>query len=183
MVPGPSDPYNAQVLPQAKLPEMMTRDLQHRVPNMKFGSNPCRIRYFSQEIVLYRDDVMSRMSRNAVQEGTHREEQDKTKMVRRVIRETPFQPLNLAVMISLQMVQVLMDQAHLAPLPLSVRPIHWDFDHALRLYPMPSVVRLPILSDTLLLPADYPCAAHPRGQIRRVPSRIQRVHRLQPQFL
>lgn len=39
------------------------------------------------------------------------------------------------------MVQQLMDNAHLAPLPLSVRPIYWEFDHALRLYPMPTAVR------------------------------------------
>ncbi|KAL8292520.1 hypothetical protein RQP46_001132 [Phenoliferia psychrophenolica] len=118
MIPGPTDPYTAQVLPQPALPSTMTRDLQHRVPNLTLGSNPCRIRYFSQEIVLYRDDVMSRMMRNTIQEGVQREEKDRKKM----------------------MIQVIMDQAHLAPLPLSVRPIYWEFDHALRLYPMPTAL-------------------------------------------
>lgn len=37
--------------------------------------------------------------------------------------------------------QTILDQAHLAPLPLNVRPVLWDFDHALRLYPMPTTVR------------------------------------------
>lgn len=40
-----------------------------------------------------------------------------------------------------QLVQTILDQAHLAPLPLTVRPILWDFDHSLRLYPMPTTVR------------------------------------------
>lgn len=59
----------------------MTQELRRRVPNITFGSNPCRIRYFTQEIVLYRDDLMSRMMRNAIQEGTQREEGDIKKAV------------------------------------------------------------------------------------------------------
>lgn len=34
-----------------------------------------------------------------------------------------------------------MDQAHLTPLPQNIRPVLWDFDHALRLYPAPTTVR------------------------------------------
>lgn len=36
------------------------------MPNVTLGSNPCRIRWFSQEIVIFRDDLMGRMMRNAV---------------------------------------------------------------------------------------------------------------------
>lgn len=39
------------------------------------GSNPCRIRYFSQEIVVFREDMMGRMMRNAVRMGEGREEE------------------------------------------------------------------------------------------------------------
>lgn len=42
-----------------------------------------------------------------------------------------------------QLVQTVLDQAHLAPLPLTVRPVLWDYDHALRLYPMPTTVSVP----------------------------------------
>ena len=41
-----------------------------------------------------------------------------------------------------QLVKTILDQGHLCPLPLTSRPIHWQFDHALRLYPMPDVVIL-----------------------------------------
>ena len=40
-----------------------------------------------------------------------------------------------------QVAYTLIDQGHLSPLPLSVQPIHWEHDHALRLYPLPDVVR------------------------------------------
>ena len=38
--------------------------------------------------------------------------------------------------------QTILDQAHLIPLPSTVRPILWEYDHALRLYPMPTTLIL-----------------------------------------
>merc|ERR1711879_1085921 len=39
-----------------------------------------------------------------------------------------------------EMARLLLDQAHLAPLPLHESNIMWSFDHTLRLYPLPSAV-------------------------------------------
>lgn len=47
----------------------MVKSLSDKVPRITFGSNPCRIRYFSQEIVVCREDMMGRMMRNAVRMG------------------------------------------------------------------------------------------------------------------
>lgn len=44
--------------------------------------------------------------------------------------------------ISMHLVKTVVDQAHLCPLPLHVSPIYWEFDHALRLYPVPDVMIL-----------------------------------------
>ena len=33
-----------------------------------------------------------------------------------------------------------MCQAHLSPLPLHVVPIYWNYDHVMRLYPLPDLV-------------------------------------------
>lgn len=38
--------------------------------------------------------------------------------------------------------QTILDQSHLSPLPQSTRPTLWEYDHALRLYPMPTAVVL-----------------------------------------
>jgi DNA polymerase epsilon subunit 2 len=35
-----------------------------------------------------------------------------------------------------------LDQAHLVPLSLTVKPVLWEFDHTLRLYPMPTTLVL-----------------------------------------
>jgi DNA polymerase epsilon subunit 2 len=38
--------------------------------------------------------------------------------------------------------QTVCDQAHLSPMPLTKQPLVWNFDHALRLYPLPDVLVL-----------------------------------------
>jgi DNA polymerase epsilon subunit 2 len=46
------------------------------------------------------------------------------------------------VHITEHLVKSLLDQGHLCPLALSTRPILWEYDNALRLYPLPDVVVL-----------------------------------------
>ncbi len=40
----------------------------------------------------------------------------------------------------LKFVKTLICQAHLSPLPLHVVPIYWNYDHVMRLYPLPDLV-------------------------------------------
>lgn len=58
-----------------------------------------------------------------------------------------------------QLVQTILDQCHLSPLTLSVRPTLWDFDHALRLYPMPSAVS--VVGGCLSSPVHLSTDSHP----------------------
>ncbi|CED83236.1 epsilon dna polymerase [Phaffia rhodozyma] len=116
-VPGPLDPWGSTTLPRPPIPDTFVARVKARLPKAQFMSNPCRIKYFDQEIVICREDLMGRMLRNleGVKEGV-KEGADMKKYL----------------------VQTILDQCHLSPLPLSVRPTLWDFDHALRLYPMPT---------------------------------------------
>jgi DNA polymerase epsilon subunit 2 len=66
LVPGPTDPWSSSVLPRPPLPETLLKALLAKIPNVTLGTNPCRVRWFSQEIVVFRDDLMARMMRNAV---------------------------------------------------------------------------------------------------------------------
>lgn len=67
-VPGPADPYDVSnlILPRRPLPPSLTTAVRDKLPKVTFASNPCRITYKSQEIVVFRDDLMSRMLRNTV---------------------------------------------------------------------------------------------------------------------
>ncbi|KAL7417965.1 putative epsilon DNA polymerase [Mrakia frigida] len=120
-LPGPHDPWSSSTLPRPAIPNSFVQKLQQRIPNARFVSNPARLKYFDQEIVVCREDLMGRMLRNlmGVKEGVV----DGTEMKR-------------------FLVQTVLDQCHLSPLPLSVRPTLWDYDHTLRLYPMPTALIL-----------------------------------------
>lgn len=65
-VPGPSDPWSSTTLPRPSLPSAFTTRLSNRIPNAKFVSNPCRLKYFGMEIVICREDLMGKMMRNLV---------------------------------------------------------------------------------------------------------------------
>lgn len=66
LIPGPTDPWSSAALPRPPIPEPLAKSLIAKIPNLTLGSNPCRVRWFSQEIVVFRDDLMGRMMRNAV---------------------------------------------------------------------------------------------------------------------
>lgn len=66
LIPGPTDPWSSAALPRPPLPTALLKPLLSKIPNVTLGSNPCRVRWFSQEIVIFRDDLMGRMMRNAV---------------------------------------------------------------------------------------------------------------------
>lgn len=87
-VPGPDDPAATPVLPRARLPAPLVERFERRMPasfceeRLHWMSNPCRILYFSQEIVVFRDDVMSKMLRSAVRLKHEISEGDLQKFVR-----------------------------------------------------------------------------------------------------
>lgn len=124
-VPGPRDPAATTLLPRPRIPAPLVQRFERRLPRdfcesrLHWMSNPCRIVYLSQDIVIFRDDIMSKMLRNAILLKDDLEASDLQK----------------------HLVSTLLDQAHLCPLPPQVRPILWEYAHALRLYPMPSAVR------------------------------------------
>jgi hypothetical protein len=65
-VPGPSDLTVNAVLPRKPLLASLTARLRSKIPKVHLASNPCRLKFFGQEIVVSRDDLMSRMLRNLV---------------------------------------------------------------------------------------------------------------------
>ena len=74
---------------------------------------------------------MGRMLRNTVGVKTEAEGVDMKRYV----------SFGVVRVLTRQLVQTILDQTHLSPLPLHVRPTMWEYDHCLRLYPMPTAVR------------------------------------------
>ncbi|KAJ2722017.1 DNA-directed DNA polymerase epsilon, subunit B, partial [Coemansia sp. Benny D115] len=117
-VPGNNDPWGQGALPKPPLAEFFTKRLGSRVSNVTFTTNPCRIKYCTHEIVIFREDMLKRMRRNSVLPPI-----EGTEVVKHLVR-------------------TVIDQGHLCPLPQRIRPIYWAYDHAMRVYPIPDVLVL-----------------------------------------
>ncbi|XP_043088331.1 DNA polymerase epsilon subunit 2 [Puntigrus tetrazona] len=115
-VPGPEDPGPGTVLPRPPLAEHITEEFRQRVPFSVFTTNPCRIQYCSQEMVVIREDLVNKMCRNCVR--------------------LPSSSLDIPS----HFVKTVLSQGHLTPLPLYVSPVYWPYDHTLRVYPVPDVI-------------------------------------------
>ncbi|CAN6475941.1 unnamed protein product [Victoria cruziana] len=124
-IPGPSDAGPSTALPRCALPKYLTEELLKHVPEAVFLSNPCRLKFFTQEIVFFRHDLLYRMRRSCLIPPTKDETDD------------PFEHL----------VATIVHQSHLCPLPLTAQPIVWNYDHCLRLYPTPHTIILGDRSD------------------------------------
>jgi DNA polymerase epsilon subunit 2 len=66
VVPGPLDHTLNATLPRRPLLSSFVGRLKSKVPKVHFATNPCRIKFFAQEIVVFREDMMARMLRNVI---------------------------------------------------------------------------------------------------------------------
>ncbi|KAK9848386.1 hypothetical protein WJX84_000167 [Apatococcus fuscideae] len=132
LVPGPGDAGPGSILPQPPLPSSLTADLRARVPGIVLASNPCRLRYCTQDIIVFRQDLLQTMRRHCLL--------------------TPIGDSQSSDALFEHLSVTLLQQSHLCPLPLEKHPIYWQHDHALRLYPVPSAV---ILADSSTPAASF----------------------------
>ncbi|GAM26521.1 hypothetical protein SAMD00019534_096960 [Acytostelium subglobosum LB1] len=119
-VPGPTDPAGSliNILPKFPIPDVFVKGFKSKVANSVFTTNPCRIRYCTQEIIVFREDIVNKVRRHCIKEPA--DQMDITQHV----------------------LESICKNAHLCNLPLEIRPIYWNYDHALSLYPLPDVLVL-----------------------------------------
>jgi hypothetical protein len=123
-VPGPADPggISVRALPLPPLPAALLRKVPARVrERILLASNPCRLRLGDDQIVVFREDIVEKLRRQCVVPPTDDENTSE---------------------ISQHAVKTIIDQAHLCPVAASGQPVTWQYDHCLRLYPVPHVVVL-----------------------------------------
>ncbi|CAK9814392.1 DNA polymerase epsilon subunit 2 [Anthophora quadrimaculata] len=114
-VPAPDDVGAPKILPRSPLPKHLTEYFRKNIPGAIFATNPCRIQYCTKEIVVLREDILSKMCRNTLlfpQKGNIYDHYAKS----------------------------IICQSHLTPLNLSIIPTYWNYDHALQLYPTPDLI-------------------------------------------
>ncbi|XP_050069573.1 DNA polymerase epsilon subunit 2 [Anopheles maculipalpis] len=115
IVPSIDDPAAANILPRPPIPDALTMELKKRFPRTILTTNPCRLQYCTQQIVVCRADLVTKLCRNTIhfpKEG---------------LLETHF-------------ARTIINQSTLAPLTPIAFPTHWSYDAALSLYPLPDLI-------------------------------------------
>lgn len=66
LVPAIDDPVAPAILPRVGLPESLCSGLKRLVPRTILASNPCRLQYCTQQIVVCRADLVTKLCRNTI---------------------------------------------------------------------------------------------------------------------
>lgn len=159
-IPGPNDPWSSMVglgtttlWPQKEIPSSFVQKMNRICRKIHWGSNPLRIAYLSQEIVLTRDDLANRFKRYniifpAMEEEKYMENVELQEQYSRNPDVSVGQLIALKnnlpvhVLESRKLVKTLLDQQHLSPFSSRIRPTIWDLDFTLQLSPLPSSIML-----------------------------------------
>ncbi|CCK71053.1 DNA polymerase epsilon noncatalytic subunit KNAG_0F03890 [Huiozyma naganishii CBS 8797] len=156
-VPGNNDPWKSMstlgmdgVLPMAPLPSLVTHKLERVLKqDIVWATNPCRIMYYSQEIFLVRDDLQQRLKVHDVSfpaiassKDPHSGEEE-GQYIDQLVKNPDQLPRELEQ--ARKLVKTVLDQGHISPFVESIRPVDWEQDHTLMLFPAPTTL---ILCDT-----------------------------------
>ena len=126
LVPAANDPGNKSCWPRPSIPEELVKPLRKRIKRLTLASNPCRVLFYNQEIVFFREDMLRKMLRHSLRLELNGE------VSQEVADET----------LQEQLVDTILSQAHLFPLPPTVKPVNWDLDYTMRLHPLPQLLVL-----------------------------------------
>ncbi|PVH17236.1 uncharacterized protein CXQ87_000120 [Candidozyma duobushaemuli] len=165
LVPGPNDPWQSSYslgrgsltsIPQKSIPKVFVTRLERLLPkgNLIFGGNPMRINYISQEIVLYRDDLMNKLKRNDIifqdqlqqleDEEAEKENLQEGLDVKKIVGDQgPY--LSSKIKQARQLVKTILDQGNLQPFLKDLKIVDPNYSHALRIEPLPTSL---VLFDT-----------------------------------
>lgn len=149
---GPLDAGSSATLPRRPIPTEIIQPLIDTLPHVTFSSNPTRLRCYTQEIVICREDLLKKMQRHLVVPLQKMTPKPSTSSSSSSLAIHAHQGLDnteeaeeaeeeKAADITEILVESILDQAHLSPLPLHTRPIHWELDYVMRLFPLPHLVR------------------------------------------
>jgi DNA polymerase epsilon subunit 2 len=187
-IPGPYDPpqqTGGNCLPRAPLANLFTKTLRRKLSHVALASNPCRIRFFTKELVFVRHSSIYPMEkfsildpRNSSSSASQAQEAETTSTSGddsalsqkdgpgSPQNETPFSQSQATLQDSSpskqgkkkdtegaqvvegatgcdrvdHAIKTMLDQAHLCPVPLAAQPVYWQYDHSLRLFPLPDAL-------------------------------------------
>lgn len=147
LIPGPNDPWqstfslgssNLNYLPQPAVPSVFMNRLERLLPrgHLKLGWNPVRVNYLSQEIVILKDDLISKFKRNDIVLKSDFNESNE------LISENANDNIPIKLKQARKLVKTLLDQGSLQPFSKDLKLINPIYDYSLRIEPIPNVLIL-----------------------------------------
>lgn len=124
LIPGPNDPTSSGALPQPPLSSsFLSANFKSRLKKCTFASNPCRLRFFTHEMIIARKNYFHDFHHAA----------------RKLPASSPLFQGNISIPQHDRVVATICDAAHLAPLDSNIL---WRFDAALQLNRLPHLMVL-----------------------------------------
>ena len=124
-VPGPEDLSLFNGFPKYPFIPTFIEKMKEKIPNIINATNPCRFSMFGKEIVIYRDDLHKKLSRNSINDvenmdNNNNEENNQSELF----------------------VETILRQGNLAPLTLNLSPRIWHLSHKMMILPLPDILIL-----------------------------------------
>lgn len=153
-IPGDHDPWasafsggSTAAWPRKAVPEVFLNRVKRVAKHVKCASSPCRLGYFTSEVVVCRDDIVGRLQRTQIRFAKPAQDDEME------VDGAGVEPTQSATQVdddtklARKLVKTVLDQGYLSPFLGNKRPVLWDFAHTLGLYPLPSAVCIPTRRD------------------------------------
>ncbi|EAZ63626.2 DNA-directed DNA polymerase epsilon, subunit B [Scheffersomyces stipitis CBS 6054] len=164
LIPGKNDPWQStyslggsslNCFPQKSIPRLFVSRLERLLPkgNLILSWNPARISYLSQEIVILKDELMNKMKRNDIIFANDLEEEKEN--LEKVLAQSEEDRINnlvkggvtgehipIKIKHARKLVKTILDQGNLQPFLRETKLINPEYDYALRIEPLPTVMVL-----------------------------------------
>lgn len=159
LIPGDNDPWQStyslgssclNAFPQPSIPKVFVNRLEKLLPrgNLILAWNPTRLSYLSQELVIIKDKLMSKFKRNGLmfpleieQEKENVEELNNVERIEKLIQNKDERIPNKTKQARM-LVKTLLDQGTLQPFKKDLKVINTQFEHCLRVEPLPNAIVL-----------------------------------------
>ena len=116
-LPGPDDFSLFNGYPKHPFIPSVIDNLKKKIPNVLNATNPCRFSLFGKEVVIFRDDLNKKLSRNSIKT---------TEVVNQIDAY----------------VHTILSQGNLTPVPLSIVPRIWHLGQCMTMLPLPDILIL-----------------------------------------
>ena len=137
-VPAGNDPgFVDSILPRPAIPEPIFDAWKRAKFDFVATSNPCRIVYFSQEIVIFKNEITQQMRTKYLNSQLIEKKKEIEDDLDFELTQSQKEPKLTDYQKSLKSC---LDQSTLSPFSLSNQTVLWDSDHILSLYPIPDVL-------------------------------------------